>query len=72
MPEPLQQGEKVYRGIAVSAGISRGKILVLGKTSRNIAQHQLSDTEAAQEVARMERAFLQTREQIIDVQQKVT
>jgi len=72
MPEPLQQGEKVYRGIAVSAGISRGKILVLGKTSRSIAQHQLSESEAAQEVARMERAFLQTREQIIDVQQKVT
>ncbi|HEX4342698.1 MAG TPA: phosphoenolpyruvate--protein phosphotransferase [Verrucomicrobiae bacterium] len=72
MPEALQKGEKVYRGIAVSAGISRGRIIVLGKTTRSIAQHSLTDSEAAEEVTRMEKAFLQTREQIIDVQQKVT
>lgn len=72
MPEATQKGEKVYRGIAVSAGISRGKILVLGRQTRSVTQRRLTDTEAADEVARMEKALLQTREQILDVQQKVT
>ena len=72
MPEATQNGEKVFRGIAVSAGVCRGKILVLGKASRHIARHALTDAEVADEVARLEKAFLQTREQILEVQQKVT
>jgi phosphoenolpyruvate-protein phosphotransferase (PTS system enzyme I) len=72
MPEATQKGEKVFRGIAVSAGVCRGKILVLGKASRHIARHELTDAEVADEVARLEKAFLQTREQILEVQQKVT
>src|SRR6185369_3120940 len=71
-PEATQKGEKVYRGIAVSAGICRGKILVLGRTSRNITQRTLDDSEVSDEVVRLEKAFLQTREQILGVQQKVT
>src|ERR1035437_3845235 len=72
MPEATQKGEKVFRGIAVSAGVCRGKILVLGKASRHIARHALTEAEVADEVARLEKAFLQTREQILEVQQKVT
>ena len=39
------KGEKVFRGIAVSAGICRGKILVLHRARHVIARRELSDEE---------------------------
>jgi phosphotransferase system enzyme I (PtsI) len=72
MPELLHKGENVFRGIPVSAGVCRGRILVVGKVQRNIAQRQLSDSELAEEVNRLERALVQTRQEILDVQHKVS
>src|ERR1051325_11577421 len=72
MPEPLHKGETVFRGIPVSVGVSRGKILVLGKTHHSIGKQTLSDAELSGEVARLEKALLETRQEILDVQRKVT
>jgi phosphotransferase system enzyme I (PtsI) len=65
------KGEKVFRGIAVSAGICRGEILVLHRTRHIIAKHELSDPEIAVEVSRFEKSLVQTRQQISEVQRKV-
>ena len=72
MSEPTHKGETVYRGIPVSAGVARGKILVLGKSRHTISKQTLADPEIPGEVGRLEKALLQTRHEIIEVQRQVT
>src|SRR6478672_11071371 len=71
MPEPSHKGEKIFRGIPVSGGVCRGKIVVLGKARPSIAKAHLTDAELPDEVSRLEKALPQTRQQILDVQRKV-
>ena len=71
MAERLQKGEKILRGIAVSDGVCRGKILVLHRARHIIAQRQISADEVAGETGRFEKALVQTRQQILEVQRKV-
>src|SRR5712671_3616791 len=65
------KGEKLFRGIAVSAGICRGKILVLDRAQHVITKRQVADAEVAKEVGRFEKALVQTRQQISEVQRKI-
>jgi len=65
------KGEKLFRGIAVSAGICRGKILVLDRAQHVIVKRQLADAETPVEVGRFEKALVQTRQQISEVQRKL-
>src|ERR1041385_6783927 len=72
MAEPLHRGEKVFRGIPVSSGVCRGKILVVGKAHYTIGRQSLNDSQLPEEVNRLERALVQTRHEILEVQRKVT
>ncbi|MBI3850710.1 MAG: phosphoenolpyruvate--protein phosphotransferase [Verrucomicrobia bacterium] len=72
MPEPAHKGEKIFRGIPVSAGVCQGKILVLGKSHATVTQRQLADSELPEELNRLERALSQTRQEILEVQHKVS
>jgi len=65
------KGEKLFRGIAVSAGICRGKILVLHRARHIIARRGLADGEITEEVGRFEKALVQTLQQILEIQEKV-
>ncbi|HEY1490076.1 MAG TPA: phosphoenolpyruvate-utilizing N-terminal domain-containing protein, partial [Verrucomicrobiae bacterium] len=65
------KGEKLFRGIAVSAGICRGKILVLDRAQHVIVKRQVIDREITAEVGRFEKALVQTRQQISEVQRKL-
>jgi phosphoenolpyruvate-protein phosphotransferase (PTS system enzyme I) len=65
-------GEKIYRGIPVSAGVCRGKILVLGTTDYSLSCRQIEEEEVPQELQRLEQALYETRHQIIEVQRKVS
>ncbi len=71
MPDSAQKGEKVFRGIPVSGGVCRGKILVLGKAKPTITKRQMTNGQLPAEVNRLEKALVQTREQILGVQRKV-
>jgi len=71
MAERLHKGEKVLRGIPVSAGVSRGIILVLDKVGHNVTRRELAEAELPEEVNRLEKALLGTRQQILDVQRKL-
>ena len=63
----------MLRGIPVSAGISRGKILVLGQPeAKAIVKKALSELEASDEILRFEQAMVETRRQILDVQRRVS
>jgi len=71
MSERPRPGEKVLRGIPVSDGVCRERIIVLGKPHDAIPRHEVSETELPQEIQRLERALTQTRQQILEVQRKV-
>jgi phosphoenolpyruvate-protein phosphotransferase (PTS system enzyme I) len=72
MPEAPNKGERIFRGIPVSSGVCRGKILVFGRSRPSVTQRRLSDTEYVEEVNRLEKALAQTRQQILEVQRKVS
>jgi phosphoenolpyruvate-protein phosphotransferase (PTS system enzyme I) len=71
MPEPARKGERIFRGIPVSAGVCRGKVLVLGKSHASVPKRQIPEAQIPEEVARLEAALSQTRQQILEVQRKV-
>ena len=73
MPETARAGEKIYRGIAVSPGVARGRILVLGKRATDaIQRRELPESEAPIQLRRFEQALKETREEILGVQRQVT
>jgi len=72
MPEPPHKGEKHFRGIPVSSGVCRGKILVVGRARPAIAKVQLTEAAVAEEVNRLEKALVQTRHQLQEIQRKVS
>ncbi|MSU21442.1 MAG: phosphoenolpyruvate--protein phosphotransferase [Pedosphaera sp.] len=71
MREPDRDGERVIRGIPVSPGVCRGKILVYGKPNDCIPCYLVPESELPKELQRLEHALIQTRQQIVDVQRQV-
>jgi phosphotransferase system enzyme I (PtsI) len=65
------KGEKVYRGIAVSAGVCRGKVVVLHRARYAIVKRELEPDTVPQEIKRFEHALVRTRQQITEVQRRV-
>src|SRR5690242_9763544 len=72
MADASHRGERVFHGIAASEGVCRGKILVLGASGPSIVKRHLQDGDLPEEINRLERAMVQTRQQIIEVQRKVS
>jgi phosphotransferase system enzyme I (PtsI) len=72
MPDAMQKGEKTFRGIPVSSGVCRGKVLVFGRTRPNVSRREIAETELGNEIARLEKALSQTRQQLLEVQRKVS
>jgi phosphotransferase system enzyme I (PtsI) len=52
--------------------VCRGKLLVIGKTQHTIGKATLAEAQVSDEVLRLERALVQTRQEILDVQRKVS
>ena len=72
MAELPHKGEQTFRGIPVSAGVCRGKIIVIDHSRPSIGSRQLTNTELDEEVIRLEKSLVQTRHQILDVQRRVS
>src|SRR6187551_2419834 len=65
-------GETTFRGIPVSAGVCRGKLLVLDRKRPSIARRAVQESEVTGEVGRLERALVETRQQLLEVQRRVS
>ncbi|MGO8766774.1 MAG: phosphoenolpyruvate--protein phosphotransferase [Limisphaerales bacterium] len=65
------KGEQLFHGIPVSAGVCRGRILVLHRTRRLISRREIQGDAIPAEVTRFEKALAQTRRQVSDVQRQV-
>lgn len=72
MPESLPRGERTFRGIPVSTGVCRGKVLVLDRARPTITKRALPADKIPEEISRLERALTQTRHQIGEVQRRVS
>ncbi len=75
MSEPPLKGEVVFRGIPVSAGVVgvvRGLTLVLDRPKPAITRYPVADKDLPEEINRLERALVQTRQQLLEVQRKVS
>jgi phosphotransferase system enzyme I (PtsI) len=66
------KGEKIYRGIPVSAGVCRGKVLLLHQARHFIARRELPAAGIEAEVKRFEQSLVRTRQQITEVQRRVS
>src|SRR5438874_4875585 len=66
-------GERILRGIPVSPGVSRGKILVLSRPTEEVVlkQHVCED-EVPHQLRRLEQAIIDTRHEILEVQRQVS
>lgn len=61
------------RGIPVSDGVCHGKALVLGTADQtSIPRYPITEADIPQHIQRLEQAMLETRQQVLAVQQKVT
>jgi phosphoenolpyruvate-protein phosphotransferase (PTS system enzyme I) len=65
------KGEKIFRGIAVSDGVCRGKVVVLHRSRRVIAKRELAAENLEPEIKRFEHSLVRTRQQITEVQRRV-
>jgi phosphotransferase system enzyme I (PtsI) len=72
MKDPAPTGERAYKGIPVSAGVCQGKAFVLHKAQIDVPQYEVAESDVAGQIQRFQQALVQTREQILDVQHKVS
>jgi phosphoenolpyruvate-protein phosphotransferase (PTS system enzyme I) len=73
VPDAGHQGERILHGIAVSPGVCRGKILVLTENRVDaVPRREISADEIPQQIARLEQALIETRRQLLSVQEKVS
>ncbi len=72
MPERLATGEHSFRGIPVSGGVCRGKVLLLQRKRPTIARRVLANGQVPEEINRLEKALAHTRRQITEVQRRVS
>ncbi len=72
MAERLHTGERMLRGIPVSAGVCRGKILVIDKPRHAIERRAVLEAEIPAELSRLQQALVKTREQLQEVQRQLT
>ena len=60
-----------FYGIGVSPGIARATIHVADDDQEEVARYHITPAEIASEIGRFETALLQTRAQILEMQQKI-
>src|SRR6202522_196466 len=72
MTDLAQTGERVYKGIPVSAGICQGKAFVLHKAQTHVPHYDVAEADLPQQVQRFQQALVLTRHQIQEVQHKVS
>jgi phosphotransferase system enzyme I (PtsI) len=60
-----------FRGAGVSPGVAHGKIHVVRDDMDDVVRHRIEPSQIANEIGRFEAALIQTRMQILEMQQKI-
>ncbi|MEY2548996.1 MAG: phosphoenolpyruvate-protein phosphotransferase system enzyme, partial [Verrucomicrobiota bacterium] len=59
------------QGVGVSPGVARGTLYVVDDDRDEIARHRINASQIPGEIARFETALLQTRSQILEMQERI-
>src|SRR5512132_289226 len=60
-----------FQGAGVSSGVARGKIHVVRDDRDDVARYRISPSQVTDEIGRFEAALIQTRMQILEMQQRI-
>ena len=71
MPTNRKTGEKMLRGIPVSQGVSRSRVVVLDRTRIDPAKWGILESDPAGEEDRLQASLVETRRQILAVQERL-
>jgi phosphoenolpyruvate-protein phosphotransferase (PTS system enzyme I) len=71
MSDNNAQQEIRFQGVGVSPGIARGSIHVVREDLDEIVRHPIDRSEIGREISRFEAALIQTRAQILEMQQRI-
>src|SRR6266436_9565134 len=71
MNEQNARKEIRFEGAGVSPGIARGTVHVVRDDLDDVARHRIDASEIAAEIGRFEAALIQTRMQILELQQRI-
>lgn len=63
---------EVLKGIPAAPGIAIGKALLLDKEEIIVSKREISESEFPEEIARFEEALIQTRNEILGIQKKIS
>ena len=63
--------ETRFFGVGVSPGIASGTVHVVREEAEEVARYHIEPSEIANEIGRFETALIQTRAQILEMQQKI-
>ncbi|HWL50866.1 MAG TPA: phosphoenolpyruvate--protein phosphotransferase [Chthoniobacteraceae bacterium] len=70
-PERPERAERRYHGVGVSPGIARGEVFALRPDDEEPPRRRITEGDVAAEVSRFETALIQTRSQILEMQQRI-
>jgi len=70
--ESEENKEIIYSGIPVSEGVTIAHVLKLDADESSIVRYPISKSKVSEEVSRFENAILETRKELLDVQQKIS
>lgn len=71
-PFSTTAGERAYPGIAVAAGVVHARVLVIGHGPAELPERELAESEVAGELDRFQRALMETRKGLHEVQRQVS
>src|SRR5947208_14800850 len=71
MNEQKARREIRFEGAGVSPGIARGQIHVVRDDFDDVARYRISPSQVTDEIGRFEAALIQTRMQILEMQQRI-
>jgi phosphotransferase system enzyme I (PtsI) len=71
MSDDSAQREVRFQGAGVSAGVSRGVVHIVRDDLDDVARYPIKHDQIANEIARFETALIQTRVQILEMQQSI-
>jgi phosphoenolpyruvate-protein phosphotransferase (PTS system enzyme I) len=63
--------ETRIQGVGVSPGFARGALYVIEDDRDDVARHRIEPSEVSKEIGRFETALIQTRSQILEMQERI-
>lgn len=68
----MGEEEKIFEGLGVSPGIAEGEVVVHWQDEEEVPLRDITEEDIPGEIARFEAALIATRQELLDIQQRIT